>query len=321
MDIKAVVVVVSSFVLALLIGPIYIKWLKGKQFGQYIREEGPESHLQKQGTPTMGAFIFIIPILTVYGFIFDLTKFENWLYVAIIILFGFIGGVDDYFKVVRKQNEGLTSKQKITLQITFSFLVYLMFFYDRVPSDINIPFINESFDLKFMYLFFVLFLFVGVSNATNLTDGLDGLLAGNAIVSFVSFSVIGFIQGNQQIFLFSLVVAVTLIGFLKVNYNPAKIFMGDTGSLLLGALMVGIAIMLKVEIFLILIGFVYVIETMSVIIQVSSYKLTKKRIFKMSPIHHHFELVGLGEKNIFSLFTLTQIIMATIAVFVFKTII
>lgn len=309
-----VLMILGSLLFSLIIGPIYIKMLKRRQFGQFIREDGPQNHLSKQGTPTMGGTIFLLPILIGALISLDLSEKSTWLFVGTIILFGFIGGIDDYFKVAKKQNEGLTSKQKIVLQFSFSLLLYLMFIHNGVTTMISMPFIGQEVDFGLLYPLFVIFLFIGVSNATNLTDGLDGLLTGNAIVSFATLALIAFMQGNESVLVVTLIIVASLVGFLVYNFNPAKIFMGDMGSLVLGALMVTIAIQLKVEVFLLLIGFVYLMETLSVIIQVISYKTRKKRVFKMSPIHHHFELSGMKEKGIFSLFVGIQVIMSVVAI-------
>ncbi len=307
--------IISAAMFTLLITPFYLTWLRNKQFGQYIREDGPQGHLKKSGTPTMGAVVFLIPVAVLSLFFVDYSKLENYALLFLILVFGFIGGVDDFAKITKKQNEGLTSKQKIILQFSAAIIFYLVFLRSNVDTTVFLPFINQTVDLGlFFYTIFVMFMIVGASNATNLTDGLDGLLAGNAIVSFSTFAVIAYIQGNETVFAVALLFIAALAIFLVSNFNPAKVFMGDTGSLVLGAVMAGMSIILKVEVLLIFIGIIYVIETLSVIMQVTSFKLTGKRIFKMSPIHHHFELVGLTEKQVFSLFTLVQFVFSIVAV-------
>lgn len=307
--------ILSAAMFTLLLTPFYLAWLRNKQFGQYIREDGPQGHLKKSGTPTMGAVVFLIPVAVLSLFFVDYSKLENYALLFLILVFGFIGGVDDFAKITKKQNEGLTSKQKIILQFSAAIIFYLVFLRSNVDTTVFLPFINQTVDLGlFFYTIFVMFMIVGASNATNLTDGLDGLLAGNAIVSFSTFAVIAYIQGNETVFAVAILFIAALAIFLVSNFNPAKVFMGDTGSLVLGAVMAGMSIILKVEVLLIFIGIIYVIETLSVIMQVTSFKLTGKRIFKMSPIHHHFELVGLTEKQVFSLFTIVQFVFSIVAV-------
>ncbi|GAB6668121.1 MULTISPECIES: phospho-N-acetylmuramoyl-pentapeptide-transferase [Bacillus cereus group] len=315
MDLNIIIMILSALLMSFLLAPFYLKWLKNKQFGQFIREDGPKAHLKKSGTPTMGALIFLLPVVILSCFFVDYTKIQNLALLILILIFGFIGGVDDFAKITKKQNEGLTSKQKIVLQFSGAAIFYLILQVGNVDTNVYVPIVNQTIDLgSILYTIFVMFLIVGASNATNLTDGLDGLLAGNAIVSFSAFAFIAHLQGNQTVFAFAILFIVTLLVFLMFNFNPAKVFMGDTGSLALGAVMAGMAIILKVEVLLLFIGMIYVIETLSVIMQVTSFKLTGKRIFKMSPIHHHFELVGLSEKQVFSLFVITQVLFSIVSV-------
>lgn len=312
---------VIAVVISIFITPHYLKWLRNKQFGQFIREDGPQGHIKKTGTPTMGAIIFLVPTVFLTVFLVDLSKIENWSLLFLMVLFGIIGGVDDFAKITKKQNEGLTSKQKLMFQLAGASLFFLVFLQGNIDTSVFIPFINASIDFGFIgYTLFVVFLIIGASNATNLTDGLDGLLAGNAIVSFIAFAIISFMKGNELVFVTSILFIVTLGVFLIANFNPAKVFMGDTGSLVLGAVMAGMAIILKVEILLLFIGLIYVIETLSVIMQVASFKITGKRIFRMSPIHHHFELVGLTEKQVLSLFVVVQVAFSIVALYLAATI-
>ncbi|MFP3727107.1 phospho-N-acetylmuramoyl-pentapeptide-transferase [Priestia filamentosa] len=315
MFLKILLMIISAAIITFIITPLYLKWLKNKQFGQFIREEGPKAHLSKSGTPTMGAIIFLVPVVILYLLFMDYSKLENFALLFLILVFGFIGGVDDYAKITKRQNEGLTSKQKIIFQFSGALIFYLVFLRGNIDTTIYVPIANQTIDFGLiLYTLFVMFIIVGASNATNLTDGLDGLLAGNAIVSFATFAVIAYMKGNEAVLFTAILFIVTLSIFLVSNFNPAKVFMGDTGSLVLGAVMAGMAIMLKVEILLLFIGMIYVIETLSVIMQVTSFKLTGKRIFKMSPIHHHFELVGLTEKQVFSLFVVAQILFSIVAI-------
>lgn len=314
MNMTEVIIMIFGLISSVLIAPFYLKWLKQKQFGQYIREEGPKSHKSKMGTPTMGAIIFVVPVLVLFVLFSGLGNNEGYFLFFLFLLYAIIGGIDDFSKISKKQNEGLTSKQKIILQTVVALVLFLVFIVGKIDTSIWIPFGNFEVDLHWVYPIFAILLIIGASNATNLTDGVDGLLAGNAIVSFLTFALIAYIKGNQTILTMSLLLVATLIGFLIFNFNPAKVFMGDMGSLALGAVMAGMAIVLKVEILLILIGIIYVIETLSVIAQVTSFKLTGKRLLKMSPIHHHFELSGFNEKGIFVLFVTTQLFFSGVAI-------
>ena len=314
MDLSNWLIVIGVAIASFIFAPYYVKWLSKKQFGQYIREEGPSSHLKKSGTPTMGGVIFLLPVILFSIIFLRNGSYEFYFLLSLILLYMFIGGIDDYSKVMKKQNEGLTSSQKIIMQIVAAITLYVLFLHKNIDTSIQIPFIHENIQLGWLYSLFVVFLIIGSSNATNLTDGIDGLLTGNSIVTFIAFSIISYIQGNTVIFMVSTMFVATLLVFLIFNFNPAKVFMGDMGSLVLGATMAGMAILLKTEFLLILIGLVYVLETLSVILQVTSVKLTGKKIFKMSPVHHHFELVGYSEKKIFTLFVGIQVVFSIIAI-------
>lgn len=299
----------NSFLISILMAPHIIRILKNLQFGQSIREEGPESHKKKSGTPTLGGLIFLFTLtITTLSFIKPTT--EILLLLFITLGNGAIGFLDDFIKISMKRNLGLTSKQKLAAQFLIS--VVFLFFLQKQGLDTNIyiPGTELSFDLSWFYYAFVLFLVIGTTNATNLTDGLDGLLAGTSIISIASFGIIAFTLGNSEIGMFSVAFVGSLLGFLMFNKNPAKIFMGDTGSLAIGGSLVGMAVILKMEILLAVIGGVFVIETLSVILQVTSFKLRKKRIFKMSPLHHHYELSGYSEVQVVRGFWVAGLLMA-----------
>lgn len=315
-DMTTWILIVSGFLLSLIIAPTWIKILKKRQFKQYIREDGPKEHAKKTGTPTLGAVIFIVPVLVLFIIFSGLNSKEGYFLFFLVLFFAIIGGLDDFLKVFKKQNEGLTSKQKLFLQVGFGAMATILLLTNEVNTNVWIPFVNLSVDLKLLYPLFVLLMIVGASNATNLTDGVDGLLTGTSIVSFLTFALIAHSQGNQTVFTLAMLCAASLSAFLFYNFNPAKVFMGDMGSLALGALMAGMAIVLKVELLLLLIGLVYVLETLSVILQVVGFKTTGKRIFKMSPVHHHFELSGMNERNIFVLFVTIQLIASGISVLI-----
>ena len=291
--------VVLAFFIATIIAPVFIPFLRRLKFGQAIREEGPQSHRKKSGTPTMGGIIFITSIIVT---IIVSTLFTNHLNLTVdlmmllltLIGFGSIGFIDDFIIVVRKNNEGLKPKQKLLAQSLLAAIFFYMFLMNGYSTELS--FFNIfAIELYWVFGLFILFWMVGFSNAVNLTDGLDGLCGGVSVIVFSSFGMIAVAQQQVDVALFCFTVVGALLGFLVFNLNPAKVFMGDTGSLALGAAVAAVSILLKQELLLAVVGLVYVIETLSVIIQVLYYKRTKKRIFKMAPIHHHFEESGWSE--------------------------
>lgn len=306
-----------ALIMTVALMPVFIPLLKRMKFGQSIREEGPESHLKKTGTPTMGGLVFLISIivtvLLVAAFNGELT---TQVVILLIVLFGYglIGFLDDFIKVVLKRNLGLTSLQKLLAQIVIAVLSFFLLRANGFDTALGIPFTDASIELGWVYVLFIVFWLVGFSNAVNLTDGLDGLVAGTASIAFAAFGILAIVQQETGIALFTFAVAGGLIGFLVFNKYPAKVFMGDTGSLALGGALAMVSILLKQELLLLLIGLVFVIETASVILQVGSFKLRKKRIFKMSPIHHHFELSGWSEWKVVTVFWGVGFISAAIAV-------
>ncbi|GAB6188869.1 phospho-N-acetylmuramoyl-pentapeptide-transferase [Marinitoga arctica] len=291
--------------------PKYIEWARKKQFGQYIRPEGPDLHGYKQGTPTAGGIIFIptLSLLNFIGYLFF--KEIIFVYIAVTaLLFGFIGFFDDFSSILKKNAMGLTPKRKLLLQMLFSILLFFLFTNTNSTHTLFIPFAKYTLNINSrIYFLFYIFLFTGFSNATNLTDGLDGLAGGTFVTSAIFTILIGVLFFNAPIFLlFSVVLPITI--FLIFNVKPAKVFMGDTGSLALGAILTAFASYYHIELFLIFTGFIFIIETLSVIIQVSSFKLRGKRVFLMSPIHHHFELKKWPEENITFRFIIINIIIS-----------
>jgi phospho-N-acetylmuramoyl-pentapeptide-transferase len=236
--------------------------------------------------------------------------------VMLLILcgFGLIGFLDDGIKVIIKRNLGLTSLQKLVGQIIISVLAFLLLRQGDFDTTIKIPFADWSFDLGILYVGFLIFWLVGFSNAVNLTDGLDGLVAGTASIAFTAFGVIALFNEQIDVAIFTFAITGALLGFLLFNANPAKVFMGDTGSLALGGTLALVSILVKEELLLVIVGIVFVIETLSVILQVASFKLTGKRIFKMSPIHHHFELSGWSERKVVLVFWFSALFAALIGV-------
>lgn len=298
--------------------PVFIPLLKRMKFGQSIREEGPESHMKKTGTPTMGGLVFLIAIIItvlVVTFMAGLLTAKVWILLLVLFGYGLIGFLDDFIKVVLKRNLGLTSLQKLIAQIIIAVISFFVLSGSDFETGVNIPFTNISIELSWLYVFFIIFWLVGFSNAVNLTDGLDGLVAGTASIAFAAFGVLAIYQDEMAIAIFTFSVTGGLLGFLIFNKYPAKVFMGDTGSLALGGALAMVSILLKQELLLLLIGLVFVVETASVILQVGSFKLRQKRIFKMSPIHHHFELSGWSEWKVVIVFWSVGLISAAIAVF------
>ena len=306
-----------AFLLTVILMPLFIPLLRRMKFGQSIREEGPESHMVKTGTPTMGGLVYLIAIIVTVlatAAFADLLTAEILILLLVLFGFGLIGFLDDFIKVVLKRNLGLTSLQKLIAQIIIAIISYLLLNGLEFDTAVSIPFTDISLELSVVYVLFIIFWLVGFSNAVNLTDGLDGLVAGTATIAFSAFGVLAIVQEQHSIALFTFAVAGALLGFLVFNKYPAKVFMGDTGSLALGGALAMVSILLKQELLLLLIGVVFVIETLSVILQVGSFKLRKKRIFKMSPIHHHFELSGWSEWKVVLVFWSVGLFAALIAV-------
>lgn len=313
----AIYPVLISFLITVILGPVLIPWLRRLKFGQEILEIGPNWHKSKSGTPTMGGIMFIVSVLVATGTCFFATKDIRLLMMLLVSLgFGVIGFVDDYVKVVKKRNLGLTAKQKFALQAILS-VVYIMVLKEtgNLSTEIIIPFVKETLSLPWwLYIVFILFVVTGTVNAVNLTDGIDGLATSITVVVSLFFAVSAILMTDFSSMNFALALLGGCLGFLIFNKNPAKVFMGDTGSLFLGGAVSVLAVGMKMPIILIICGFVYLFETLSVIFQVASFKLTGKRIFKMSPIHHHFEMCGWREVKIVSVFTLVTVVLCIISV-------
>lgn len=292
-----------SFIIALLLGPLTIPLLKKLNVGQSIREEGPKSHIKKSGTPTMGGIIFLIAAI-ITSLTSGIINKDLSVLIFSTLGFGLIGFIDDFIKVVLKRNLGLRAYQKLLAQILIA--VLLVLYQTNTASqgtEIIVPFLNNFYlDLGVLYLPFIIFVVVGTVNSVNLTDGLDGLATGITLIILAFFSLVALKMGYGAVTVFSAALAGGCLGFLKYNSYPAKVFMGDTGSLALGGGVAAIAIILKLPLILPIVGGVYFAETLSVILQVLSFKLTGKRIFKMSPLHHHFELSGWKETKVVIIF-------------------
>lgn len=305
------IALVLGFIFALILGPITIPILRKLKFGQNIRKEGPQSHLKKAGTPTMGGIIFILSTAIVMLIMRFKPSDEAMIALYAFIAFGIIGFLDDILKIIKKDNEGLKSWQKMALLLIFSGAI-AWYGYTYLGTTIIIPFVNKEVPLGLLYIPFVIFYYVGTTNAVNLTDGLDGLAATVTVLVLTFFGVVGFIMKQESIAVFSLALAGGLLGFLRYNAYPARIFMGDTGSLALGGAVATIALVLELPLILCIVGGIYVIETISVILQVGSYKLRGRRLFKMAPIHHHFEQEGWRETKIVTVFAVITVLLCFI---------
>ncbi|MFC4076534.1 phospho-N-acetylmuramoyl-pentapeptide-transferase [Salinithrix halophila] len=326
MDMRILLVPLAvAFGLGVLLGPFVIPILRRLKFGQAIRDEGPKAHQKKAGTPTMGGTIFLtamvltaIPLSNMFS-----NRVSDLFFLLFATLgYGILGFLDDYIKVVMKRNLGLTAKQKLLGQLFIGLVLFWVLREVRVVrgdnpsiSTIGIPGTEIHFDLNWMYLPLLVVIMIAASNAVNLTDGLDGLVSGTAAIAYGAYAIIGLVQSNYMVVIFSTAVVGALLGFLVFNAHPAKVFMGDTGSLALGGGLAALAVITKTELLLLIIGGVFVIETLSVMIQVASFKLRGKRVFLMSPVHHHFELVGWSEWRVVTTFWLLGFLLAGLGIY------
>lgn len=303
-----------AFFISLIAGPVAIRILKRYKMGQQVRDDGPRSHLKKTGTPTMGGIIFLFSFLITF-LVFIPKTLETFLIILVMLGNGAIGLLDDLTKFTRRQSLGLKARNKLFGQGIMVIVLFIILLFTGHSTVVEIPFGGPSFDLGILYPFLMLFIVIGASNAVNLTDGLDGLAAGTAIISLLAYLLIAFNLGQMDIAFFCAAMVGACFGFLIFNFHPAKIFMGDVGSLSLGAALGTIAILTKTEILFVIIGGIFVIETLSVIIQVISFQFFGRRVFKMSPLHHHFELSGWSEWKVVAVFWGTAFILSFLALF------
>ena len=333
---------ITALMISFVLGPWLIERMRMIKLGQYIREEGPKSHQQKAGTPTMGGILINIAILIPTILWADIYNAYIWIVLFVTAAYGAIGFIDDYRKLAKKQNLGLTAKEKFTLQFAVALLAglaiaYLPSIHNNYSTTITFPFIRpDIFHLNLLgpiYIVFIMLIMVGASNAVNLTDGLDGLAIGSTLVAAVTYTILTYAAGNFRIAdylriawvpqtgelaVFCGAMVGASLGFLWFNAHPAEIFMGDVGSLALGGAIGTLAVMIKQEILLIFVGGLFVVEALSVILQVASFKLTGRRIFKMSPLHHHFELSGWRETKVVVRFWIIAIIFALMSLATLK---
>lgn len=317
------------------LGPFFINWLTKKQIGQSVRDDGPKSHLSKKGTPTMGGVLILFSIVTSTLLWSDLSNKNIWIALFVTICFGLIGYMDDRTKVIKKNSKGLSAKQKIIFQVLIASVVaWFLYYYRESPPILRFPFFKEfGINLGLFFLPFAVLVVVGASNAVNLTDGLDGLAVGPVITTALTYGIfaycaghfkiaeylqIPFVAGSGELTIFMATVASSSLGFLWFNTYPAQVFMGDTGSLSLGAALGTCALITKNEILLVICGGIFVLEALSVMAQVISFKMTGKRVFRMAPIHHHFELKGWAEPKVIVRFWIISILLALISLATLK---
>ncbi len=332
---RTIYAAITALLLCFVIGPWLIRELGTHQIGQVIRRDGPESHLAKEGTPTMGGLLIVLATVIPTLLWANLGNPYIWIAVLVTVGFGAIGFVDDYKKIVRKDSKGLSPRKKLLFQFALAAVAATLIYLDiGIQSKVSIPFFKKlNPSLGPLYIPFIILVIVGASNAVNLTDGLDGLAIGPSIISagtymlfaylaghikIANYLQIPYVPGAGELTIFCGAMAGAGIGFLWYNTYPASVFMGDTGSLAIGAALGVVAIMVKQEIVLALVGGVFVMEAVSVILQVYSYKTTRKRIFRMAPVHHHFELKGWAEPKIIVRFWIISIILALLAISTLK---
>ncbi|WP_312649905.1 phospho-N-acetylmuramoyl-pentapeptide-transferase [Proteiniclasticum sp.] len=307
----ALISLVLSMVAALMIGPYIIEKLRSFKFGQNVRLDGPKSHLTKQGIPSMGGFIFL-SVLTLMGFVLSGFNPKVMFMILVTLSFSLIGFLDDYLKVKKKSSDGLSAKHKMLYLLVFGLLAGSTLYFGFDYKSLMIPFLGYEIHLGLLYILFVVIFFAAATNAVNLTDGIDGLSSTVTIIVVIFYALISWRSGDQEVFFFALTLIGGLLGFLYFNRYPAKVFMGDTGSLALGGAVGIMALMTRTELLLILVGLIYVVETLSVIIQVLYFKKTGKRFFRIAPIHHHFEAVGWKENKVVLVFGLVTLMMVII---------
>jgi phospho-N-acetylmuramoyl-pentapeptide-transferase len=329
----------TALVISFIFGPWLIERMRRIKLGQYIREEGPKSHQQKAGTPTMGGILINVAIIIPTILWADILNPYIWIILFVTFAYGVIGFVDDYRKLIRKKNEGLTAREKFSMQIGVALaaglaIAYLPSIHNNYSTVLTFPFFKMlHLNLGFLYIPFIIIVLVGASNGVNLTDGLDGLAIGSTLIVAVTYTILTYAAGNfriadylriawvpqaAELAVFCGAMVGASLGFLWFNAHPAEIFMGDVGSLALGGAVGCLAVMIKQEILLGLVGGLFVLEGMSVVLQVASFKLTGRRIFKMSPLHHHFELSGWRETKVVVRFWIIAIIFALISLSTLK---
>ncbi len=304
-----------AFLFALLAGPLLIPVLRRMKFGQQIRKEGPQGHQKKAGTPTMGGVIILLA-LAVATLRFADKNTELVILLVATLGYGLVGFLDDYIKIVFKRSLGLNAKQKLLGQLLVSGVVCYLLYDIGHSTDLSVPLTDWSIPLGWLYYPFVIIMMLGMSNAVNFTDGLDGLLSGTSAVAFGAYIIIAMKVHDPESAILAAAMVGAVLGFLVFNAHPAKVFMGDTGSLGIGGGLAAVAILTKAELLILIIGGVFVFELLSVVIQVASFKTRGKRVFKMSPIHHHFELSGWSEWRVVITFWAVGLLLAGLGLYI-----
>ncbi|MBD8496763.1 phospho-N-acetylmuramoyl-pentapeptide-transferase [Paenibacillus sp. CAU 1523] len=318
MDFKLIMMTVGvSFILAVILGPLCIPLLRRLKFGQQVRDDGPKAHLKKAGTPTMGGIIILLAFTLAY-LKFSVINTDFYVLLVATLGYGLIGFLDDYIKIVFRRSLGLTAMQKLFGQLFFAGIVCALLIKMNHSTFVGIPGTSVGLDLGWFYYIFVVLMLMAISNAVNFTDGVDGLLSGSSAIAFAAFAIIALQTSEISAAVCAAAMVGAVLGFLVFNAHPAKVFMGDTGSLGIGGAMAAVAILTKTELLFIIIGGVFVVEMLSVIIQVISFKTRGKRVFKMSPIHHHFELSGWSEWRVVITFWAAGIVLAGLGLWINK---
>ncbi len=332
---RSMMAFIIAVVVSIFWGKYFIRFMKSRQFGQVIRDDGPESHFKKAGTPTMGGVFLVGSVVAALLFAGNFFSIPLLLTLFVMASFFVLGYLDDYFKVLKKNTDGVSAKGKLLWQFATGLIVGgLLLHFNVVDTKVYIPFLKGlNFDLSYFYVFFVAFVIVGSSNAVNLTDGLDGLAIGPIMTSAASLGILAYVAGHKEIatylyipyienvgelFVICAAIIGAGVGFLWYNSYPAQIFMGDVGSLTLGGVLGTVAVITKNEVLFVLIGGIFVAEAVSVILQVGSYKTRRKRIFKMAPLHHHFELLGWPEPKVIVRFWIISACLAILALATLK---
>lgn len=316
---KSVFAVMIGFLSAIIFGLVLIPILKRKKVGQRISIYVGDTHKKKEGTPTMGGLIFVIPTVLATVLLLLTGKIEltpNLIIILFVFVgYSFIGFLDDYLSIKKKNNEGLTTYQKLFLQLVVALVFFWLYMQKGGETALIVSTLGIHIEMGWFYGVFLLFILIGASNAVNLTDGLDGLAGGLSAIAFIAFSLISLAVGFEEIGIFSFILTGALMGFLIFNTHPAKIFMGDTGSLALGAVMAAVAILTHREVTLLVVASVFVIETLSVIFQVLWLRVFKRKLFLMTPLHHHFEKLGWIETDIVKLFWVVGLMLTMAGIF------
>lgn len=306
-----------SFILAVILGPLTIPLLRRLKFGQQVRDDGPQGHLKKAGTPTMGGAIILLAF-TLAFLKFSVTDIDFYVLLIATLGFGLIGFLDDYIKIVFKRSLGLTARQKLIGQLACSAVICVLLWQSDHSTVLAVPGTSWGLDLGWFYYPFIILMMLAISNAVNFTDGLDGLLSGTSAIALAAFALIAMQLSEIAAAVCAAAMIGAVLGFLVFNAHPAKVFMGDTGSLGIGGAIGAIAILTKTELLFLIIGGIFVIEMLSVVIQVVSFKTRGKRVFKMSPIHHHFELSGWSEWRVVITFWIAGIVLAGLGLWINK---